>query len=325
MKSIKESLNIFSYCRQYQVSIWACPPFLFVVMGLVTIAAVLVTYELGQAYTEPAILSLIVLFLAAFMLVISFIITHAFESVVEAKARETERAEELLRLRDQFVFVAAHELRTPATAIKWGIDALEEKNPDAPEQTKKFFEIIHESNERLLRLVQDMLQVARIENKTLKLDLHRLSLKEPAQKALEGIQHLASEREIMINNEIVDTIPVVKGDEQRISEVLDVLLRNACLYSSKGNTVWIRPDVKDDEVIVHVIDEGMGISESEQEHMFTKFWRGAEARKVEGSGLGLFIAKNLVELMHGRIWFRSKEGDGSVFSFSLPRASEPRV
>jgi len=123
MNKLLQQLNIVDQCRRCCVGLWSCPQFLFMAMGIVIVAAALTTYFIGQHYTDPEIVALIVLLLSGFLFLVGYAIVGASERLVEARIRETAQSKEFLRLKDQFIFVAAHELRTPTSAIKWGLES----------------------------------------------------------------------------------------------------------------------------------------------------------------------------------------------------------
>ncbi|MCH7529716.1 HAMP domain-containing histidine kinase [Patescibacteria group bacterium] len=238
----------------------------------------------------------------------------------ETSEREIEKAKELLKLKDQFVFVAAHELRTPLNAIKWGLSVLESNNPEMVVKDKHLFTILRKSNERLLFLVKDILDVARIEGGTLKLKIESISAAEAIADAVIEVKSEADQLQITIDNTVPENIPPVRGDILRLKEIFVNLLTNAAKYSQRGSTVVVSAEVKDENIVFHVIDTGIGISTDQKKHIFEKFWRSPEAQHTEGTGLGLFIVKQLVQFMSGEIWFESEKGKGTTFSFSLKRA-----
>ena len=320
MNELAKRLNIFNQCRGLGVPLWSCPPFLFTVMGLVIIIVILAVYEIGQRYAEPVIVALIVLLLTAFLFVVSFVITRAFEKLVEARLSEQQKAKELLALKDEFVYVAAHELRVPANAIKWAIEAIEKRAPHLLNSEREFFDILERNNNRLLLLVTDLLEVARIEGKTIQVALEEISLYDIVSGAIGEVADAARKKKIIINNTISSTIPKVFGDIMRTREVLGNLLSNAVKFTGDGGTVLVSAEEgHEGYVTVSVQDTGLGIPEEEKAHIFQKFWRGNAATGIEGTGLGLFIVKQLVGLMGGDVSFVSESGKGSTFSFSLKK------
>jgi len=320
MKRILKSLNIFEQCRSYDVGLFSCPQFLFVIMGVVIIITILVTYFVGKAYADVEIIALIILSITAFLLIVSFTITRAFEKVVEARLSERAKARELLSLKDHFVFIVAHELRVPATAIKWGLESLETRRPAFFKTEKNTFSIIKNNNERLLLLVRDLLQVARIEGKTIRVALKPVSIYKAFKEAVVELKKEAAERHISIVNNLPKNLSLVQGDELRIKEILVNLLSNAVKYGRERGTVSVSAENKKGFVEIHVTDNGLGIDKEEQKHIFEKFWRSPRIQEIEGTGLGLFIVKQLVGLMGGKIWFMTIPEKGSTFSFSFPTA-----
>src|SRR3989344_2517003 len=314
-----KDLNIFNQCRGLGVPLWSCPPFLFTVMGLLIIAVIIGVYVIGQRYAEPIIVALIVLILTAFLFVISFVITRAFEKLVEARLSEQAKNKELLALKDEFVYVAAHELRVPAKAIKWAIEAIEKKAPQVFRAEHEFFDVLERNNKRLLLLVSDLLAVARIEGRTVQVSMEEISLSDVAEGVLGEVASAAKEKNITIQNTISTRAPKVFGDAVRTREVLNNLVSNAIKFTDNGGLIEIWSEEDGNHVTVHVKDTGMGIHEEEKSHIFQKFWRSSAVNGIEGTGLGLFIVKQLVGLMGGTVWFVSEPSKGSTFSFSLQK------
>ena len=324
VKRLFKELNIYSQCKELNVGLWSCPQFVFLIMGLVIIGTILITYNIGQNYVDAQVIVLIVLLVTVFLFVMSFVIVRAFERIVHMRKKESERAKEILKLKDQFVFIAAHELRTPANAIKWGLEAIDSKHPDMMKKEVKFFDIIKRSNERLLFLVQDLLEVARIESSTIKINLGSVSVNNAFDEARAEVQGLAGKKGIVIDCDLEKGLPATVGDPMRLKEVFVNLLTNAIKYSKDKGKVTVYSETTADEVEVHIADNGIGINIEDQRHIFEKFWRSDDARAVEGTGLGLFITKQLVELMLGKIWFTSHVGEGAIFSMSFKKFKDYR-
>jgi len=318
-KTLGEKLNLSKQCHALNVGLWSCPQFLFLVMGVIIIGAIIVTYFTAQQYTDAQIVALIVIVLTAFLFVVSYVIVSAFEKVVQARRMEAKHAQELLELKDQFVFIAAHELKTPAVAIQKNMQKFEAKHQHVFETEKSIVHNIKESNQRLLALVQDLLQVARIEGKTIHIALSSVSVIEAYEVAKKELETLASNRGVVITESIPDDVPLVRADKRRLKEIFVNFLSNAIKYSDQKNgKVSFRIVHKEAEVVMSVSNNGPQISKEDQKHVFQKFWRSKEARKsiTEGTGLGLFIVKQLAELMEGRVRFTS-ELDKTVFYVAL--------
>ena len=324
LKIIHE-LNIRAQCQRLGVGLWSCPQFIFLIMGVVVISTILISYNVGQRYIDAQIVAIIVLFVTVFLFIISFIIIRAFEQVVKSKKLESEQAKEVLKLKDQFVFIAAHELRNPANAIKWGLSSLREEHPELAVKGKKLLDIIQRGNDRLLFLVKDILEVSRIEGGTIKITLKKISIDDVLTKACEEVQQSVRGQNSTIDCHINNDLPLVWGDSAKLEEVFVNLLSNAVKYGREGTNASVSTEVKDTTVVFHIADRGVGLSQEDQKHIFRKFWRSRKVHDTEGTGLGLFITKHLIELMSGRIWFTSKLEEGTTFSFSLKRADVSRL
>lgn len=292
-------------------------------MGILIASAIWVTYFVGQRFAEPIVVVAVIVVLTSFLLVISYVITRAFEKVVEAREREAKRAKELLKLKDEFVFIAAHELRVPANITKWAIETLEAQKPEFIQKEKKVFDLISKSNERLLLLVQDLLESARLEGETIKIKTKSVSLSYAFNEAVASLEKTINDAGVSIHNNIPPDLPFVLADEIRLKEIFTNLLSNAINYRKDGGGgISVVAKKANHHVEVHVTDNGIGISKEDQKHIFKKFWRSSQVQEISGTGLGLFIVKQLVERMSGRIWFTSQPGKGSTFSFSLKMSNK---
>ncbi len=232
----------------------------------------------------------------------------------------------LQELKDEFVFVAAHELRTPVAAIKGYLTlVLQGFAGPVNDSVKSFIDKVMTANTRLIRLVDDLLEVARSDAGRLTISVAPIDIVPPIHATLSELKPLADEKSIELIYEPKE-IPKVMADADRIKEVMVNLLGNAIKYTiGKGRvtiTHEVRTEFKGTHLITRVADTGMGISKEAQKKLFEKFYRvqTEETRNITGTGLGLFIVKELVEKMNGTIWVESEEGKGSIFSFSLPAA-----
>jgi len=241
---------------------------------------------------------------------------NAFNTMVQGLRRLEE-------LKEEFVFVAAHELRTPSTVIKGYTSMLLEG--DAGPLTKKvktFLSGVEQANQRLLQLVEDLLEVARSEAGRIAIEVKDIDIREPIQSTVEELALLARKKTISLTYELSDTRHVL-ANERRVKEVMVNLVGNSIKYTPKKGRVRVFHEVKEKELVTHIEDNGYGIPQEAQSKIFEKFYRveSPETRDITGTGLGLFIVKQLVEKMHGAIWFTSEQGKGTTFSFSLPIAS----
>ncbi len=246
--------------------------------------------------------------------------------------RDITHQVEVDRLKSEFVATVSHELRTPMTSIKGYVEILLMGAAGAlSEQQTRFLEIIRSNTERLAALVNDLLDISRIEAGKAGLSLQPLNLIELAKQSLTTIQERAAREHKPMQFELrVDRqIPFVQGDPERVTQILDNLLENAYLYSDAGRIVQVSIHAEDTMVQVDVIDQGVGIPPALQERVFERFYRGENPHVLAtfGTGLGLSIVKRLVEMHGGKIWVQSKgvEGEGSTFSFTLPFYLDQRI
>lgn len=224
------------------------------------------------------------------------------------------------RLFEQSDWVAevVHEIRTPLTAILSYADLLQ--RPDlSGDMRLQFATIIQHETERVNDLATQFLDLARLESGRIKMARDPIDVNALIELAANIIRPTAQDRERQLNVDVIGTLPPTLGDEQRIHQVLLNLLSNAVKYSNPGDTITLRAEAPDDTITISVIDTGPGISEDQLPHLFHKFARlpGSE-RKATGTGLGLVVARQIVEAHQGQIWAKSEVEKGSTFAFTLP-------
>ncbi|MEK7594986.1 MAG: ATP-binding protein [Patescibacteria group bacterium] len=240
--------------------------------------------------------------------------------------RDSTKERELEDMKLDFVSMAAHELRTPLTSIRGYLSLLEEAAKGRMnEEDKKYLQRVGIASNQLASLVENLLDVAKIEHNTLELDLKKEEWIDVVKSTLENFRNLAEQKEINLNFvEPIETIPQVDVDKFRISEVLSNLLANALNYTEKGGLVEVKIKPRGDFVETLVRDTGCGIPEKSLPHLFTKFYRvsGVLEQGSKGTGLGLFISKSIINMHKGDIWVESRLGVGSTFTFSVPAYKE---
>jgi signal transduction histidine kinase len=232
---------------------------------------------------------------------------------------------EVDRLKSEFVATVSHELRTPMTSIKGYVEILlMGAAGKLTEQQTHFLDVVKSNTERLAILVNDLLDVSRIEAGRVTLSIQPLEMREIASEAINDLRtRMNKERRPMPVSLVIEPdLPLVQGDSERIRQVIDNLLENAFLYSDEGSPVCLSLHNEGDEVQIDVKDSGIGILPKDQPRIFERFFRGEDPLVLasSGTGLGLNIVKHLVEMHRGRIWFESTgvPGEGSTFSFTLP-------
>ncbi len=232
-----------------------------------------------------------------------------------------EEMSELSRLKTQFVQNISHELRTPLTFIKGYVELLLEQamGPLSDEQ-KEALEVVSEKADVITRLVEDIVLLQKAEAG--KLDMAPVSIYEVAKLSVQSASLVANEAGLEIHLDATPDIPLVMGDKTRLMQVFDNLLSNAIKFSPEGGIITVRLKDVGDFVQAEVQDQGIGIPEDELDKIFDRFYQvdGSTTRRFGGMGLGLAIAKSIVEAHGGRIWVESKLGEGSTFYFTVPKA-----
>lgn len=237
-----------------------------------------------------------------------------------AMAKGLKRLQEL---KNEFVFVVAHELRAPATAVKGYLSMIFEGSAGSLSQRMhEYLTPVWKANERLGKLVDDLLEIARSEAGRLKIEVTPDDLQKSIQTVVEEATGFAREKHITLSYDQLQKLPLVYMDAMRVKEIIMNFVSNAIKYNNDDGWVKIFHEVRPVEIVTHVQDNGFGMSEEDQKHIFEKFYRAetSKTKTIKGTGLGLFITKELIEKMNGKVWFQSKEGEGSTFSFSLQKA-----
>lgn len=254
-----------------------------------------------------------------------------FTSLDEAKKsleKANERLKELDRMKDEFVSVASHELRTPMTAIKsylWM--ALAGKGGDLTEKQRYYVQRGYNSVDRLIRLVNDMLNVSRIDSGRITLDLQAISLDKLTSEVVEEVLPRAQELGVHVVLQPVTSLLPVLADPDKIKEVLFNLIGNSLKFTPQDGTITVSFQQKDSYIQTTVQDTGTGMDAEDIPKLFQKFGMIAGSyvanRPIQGTGLGLYICRSIIELHHGKIWASSEgKGKGSQFIFTLPVFSE---
>jgi len=239
--------------------------------------------------------------------------------------RDITHQVELDRLKSEFVATVSHELRTPMTSIKGYVEILlMGAAGELSEQQTHFLEVVFSNTQRLNVLVNDLLDVSRIDAGKHHLSMESLRLQDLAEAVVAEQQQQAEkdEKPIVILFDVPSDLPRVQGDEERLRQILANLISNAYYYTPANGHIHIQARSLGDDIQVDVKDDGIGINEEEQERVFERFYRGEDPLVIAtaGTGLGLSIVQQLIELHGGRIWVKSDgiPGKGSTFSFTLP-------
>lgn len=238
--------------------------------------------------------------------------------------KANQRLEELDKTKDEFISITSHELRTPMTAIKGFLWMLEKKGGELSEKQKRYIGKAQGGVTRMLALINDMLDVSRIEEGRIKLERQELDLGEVMKRVVDELKVPAEEKQLALDYVApVEGLPSVFGDPNKTHQVLVNLIGNAIKYTDQGS-VTVRAEVGDEVKVVKISvkDTGRGISRADLPRLFRKFGRldssFVTVAEAEGTGLGLYITKSLVEQQGGEIGVESEVGKGSTFWFTLP-------
>jgi len=232
-----------------------------------------------------------------------------------------DKIKELDQLKDEFISIASHELRTPLTAIKGYTSIILEGTfgPITDKNMKQSLERVMSSSKKLEDLVEDLLNVSRLEQGRLTVEMTDLQLEPAIEEVVAQLSVTADEKNLKLTFEKPDQpLPLISADKDRLGQVLVNLIGNSIKYTEKGS-VTVSTEVKDDEMRIKVNDTGIGISPEAQKRLFQKFYRvqTEKTEKIHGTGLGLWITKQIVELMNGHIYVDSIEGQGTQFMVTL--------
>jgi len=306
---IVNDLNLKKQAEELGVSLWQTPSFLFLMMGLATIVAMTATYYISKNYDDPAVL-----------LVAECVVVVVIFSIGNSVIREIEQMAKVNKMKTEFIFVASHQLRTPLSAILWEIELLMSKRKEGlNEKQKESLRSISLLSGRMARLVSDLLDVARIDQGKLMLKKEVVDLNSIIDEVLKILSPLIKAKELRIVFSS-GKATWVAGDTEKLRLVLENLISNAVKYTLNHGKIEIGVKSNRGFLICSIKDNGVGIPKLQQGMVFDKFFRSDNVVKyqTEGTGLGLYIAKNIIEQSNGKIWFESKEDVGTIFSFSLP-------
>jgi len=231
-------------------------------------------------------------------------------------------------MKSEFVSIAAHQLRTPLSAVKWTLRMfLDEDFGEITPEQREYLEKTYLSNERMINLVNDLLNVSRIEEGRYLYKPVLTNIENEVQFVLDSYKEEIDKKQIKFEfKKPKEKLPKARADVEKIRLVISNLLDNAIRYTLPGGRVTLFLNCISKEIEFSIKDTGVGIPEDQKGRVFTKFFRGANVIKMEteGSGLGLFITKNIVEAHGGKIWFETQEGKGTTFYFTLPAQEELR-
>jgi signal transduction histidine kinase len=240
-------------------------------------------------------------------------------AVAVVNARLYQASVNASQLRDQMLGVVAHDLRNPLSTILLQAAALRRHGPEPERRSQKSEDAIQRAATRMNRLINDLLDVALLESGQLVIERTRLSPRELIAGAIELLRPLAASSTLDLRVDVDEDVPELSGDRDRLQQVLENLIGNAIKFTEPGGSIVTRASSGDHEVLFSVTDTGRGIAAEHLPFVFDRFWQATRAGR-QGAGLGLAIARGIVEAHGGRIGVESTQGRGTTFWFTIPRA-----
>jgi PAS domain S-box-containing protein len=235
--------------------------------------------------------------------------------------RDVTAEVEAERAKTEFVSTVSHELRTPMTSIKGYVDLLLMGAVGTlAEDQRNFLSVIDANVDRLTVLVNDLLDISRVESGRLAVSPRVMCVEEVVDQVVTTMRARATDQGLILQSEVPSALPEITADPDRVAQILTNLIGNACNYTPAGGRVTVSVWSNDDEVCISVSDTGIGISKEDQEKVFERFFRADDSmvQDAPGTGLGLSIVQSLTEIQGGRVWVESELGKGSTFTFALP-------
>jgi signal transduction histidine kinase len=279
----------------------------------ITILLILTVANLFQAHELSDIIFRLLILTG--LIIVSFFLINSIYSEVEYR----EKLEELNRLKSEFLSFASHQVKAPMAVVKGYAELIFEGIENVPEQAKDFAKKIKESVDNLLVLIEEFMDYRRIEEGKLEFNFEKLDIISLIREIVEKMKLLAMEKNLSLDFESKFDSLIMNVDKLRFSQVIQNLIDNAIKYTKEG---WIRVkvDKEDNEVLISVSDSGIGMSKELQQKLFGQFVRDPSIKKeIRGTGLGLYIAKHIIEAHKGKIWAESEGvGKGSTFYIKLP-------
>jgi signal transduction histidine kinase len=233
------------------------------------------------------------------------------------------RLKELDQTKDEFISMASHQLRTPLTTIKGYLSmVLEGDVGPVSKEEKKMIQQAFDSAERMVFLISDLLNISRLQSGKFVIDDKPTDLSKMIEDEVAQLQDTAKSHHLTLTYKKPDSFPLLNIDETKIRQVIMNFMDNAIFYTPADGTIEVALELTDNAINYTVTDTGLGVPKAEQHHLFGKFYRAGNARKMrpDGTGLGLFMAKKVIMAQGGAIIFKSEEGKGSTFGFSFPRS-----
>ena len=239
-----------------------------------------------------------------------------FQDLTELKSLQTMRRELIGNI--------SHELRTPLAGIKAIIETLQDGAISDKKAAKDFLARVDSEVDRMMQMVMELTELSRIESGRGDLKPEMVNLNSLVEEVIARFKPQAERKTVALSAELFTDLPLIRADKDRIYQVMTNLVHNAIKFTHSGGCVVISTEVSENSVLVKVSDTGIGISREDLPRIFERFYKADKARSGEGAGLGLAIAKHVIQVHGGNIWVESEEGKGSTFFFNLPLQTNPQ-
>jgi two-component system phosphate regulon sensor histidine kinase PhoR len=237
--------------------------------------------------------------------------------------RDLTEVRRLERVRQDFVSNVSHELRTPLASLKAILETLRESAIDDPPAAQRFLSLAEDEVDALTQMVQELLELSRIESGKVPLEIQMVSIGEIMIVPVERLRPQATRAGLELTYQLPEKDPAVQADPSRIHQVFTNLIHNAIKFTPPGGQITISAKERETDVLFAVQDTGVGISPTDLPRIFERFYKTDRSRSGGGTGLGLAISKHLIKAHHGAIWAKSTPSKGSTFFFTLPKAAPP--
>ena len=315
---VNKKKSFIEECQGLEWGLWQCPPFLFMIMGAVTIICMIAIYILAGDYVdEPELGALVVIFVATLLFLVGNIVVANFTKVMETS-----------RLKTEFLSIVSHQLRSPLSIFKWTLDVLDRDLKGIAREAssdENFLQTLRITLDNMVILVNTLLDVSRIEAKTFRIKAEEFDLGKETQEIMQNFSKYAQASNVKIDLDLEKDLPGVLGDKERIAIVIRNLLDNAIRYTENSGKALVKIAREKNMVHWSVQDQGIGIPPEDKDKIFQKFSRAgnvkASGANNHGTGIGLYISHEVIKASGGTIGFTSELGKGSTFWFTLPAAA----
>lgn len=270
------------------------------------------TYSVSKWFDNETVTIISVSAVGAIIFTVGSFVVRGFKKVAEANIMKSE-----------FISIISHQLCTPLSAVKWNLEILEtEGNESLSEKQKIFLENVKKSNDKMLKLVNDLLEVVRIDQGRSVFHMENINLIPLAEEIIDDLGHLIKSKDIEVIKKFDANLPQIYIDPKKMKIIMENLISNAVKYSYDGGKVEIKLYPEKKKVLFVVRDWGVGIPRYQHGRIFEKFFRSDNKSRyrTEGVGLGLYLVKAILKRFGGEVWFESEAEKGSTFYVSLPTA-----